>query len=360
MREAPRVAIFGSMTAEQWEAYFDVQAQSCARDGSPLYGSLIARAGKDYANGGIVAELLEGWEGNAIVQAVAMRLMGAVHHLVLAGRAPVLAVHYPSAGGKPVYPEVEDVFIDTVRDHRSFVADRLHVPVQTNEVRRSAALLVGFLEIAAATRLPLRVLEIGASAGLNQLWDRYRYELGRHRWGDAEGELLLTTEWRGAPPALDAPLEVASRHACDLTPHDLSDPESLRHLETFIWADQPERRERFLRAADAVVREGVRIDHSAALPWLEARLSEPADSVTTVLFHSVVWHYIDRDEQRGIEALMERVGEASGSTHPLAWLRMEPPSFEKCELRLRIWPNGEDRLLGTCGPHGQYIHWHEN
>ncbi len=347
----------GSTPADPWRKYFEVQARSCMRDGSPLYGALIGRVGEDHSSGGIVADLLENWEGNPILQAVAMRLMGAVHHLVLAGEAPELARHYPSAGGKPQYPKVEDVFIATLREHRDFIAKRLGLPVQTNEVRRSAALLGGFLSVAAATRLPLRVLEIGASAGLNQLWDRYRYELGPHHWGDPQGEPLLTTDWRGPAPALDAPLSVAARHACDLSPLDLSDTQSRRHLETFIWPDQPERRERFMRAADAVLAAGVQIDRSQALPWLAARLAEPVLKVATVVFHSVVWHYIDPEEQHGIEALMERVGEASDADTPLAWLRMEARSFAACELRLRIWPTGEDRLLATCGSHGQYVEW---
>jgi len=345
------------MTDEQWAEYFDVQAQSCSRDGSPLYGALIARAGRDYASGGVVAELLEGWQGHPILQAVAMRLAGAVHHLVLSGQAPDLARHYPSVGGTPRYPEVEDLFIDTIREHRDEVAERLQMPVQTNEVRRSAALLGGFLAVADSTRLPLRVLEIGASAGLNQLWDRYRYALGPHRWGDPEAEPVLTTDWRGQAPALNAPLRVDSRHACDLSPHDLSDPRAVRHLETFIWPDQPERRDRFLRAAAAVAAAGIRIDRSAAFPWLEARLADRKEGVTTVLFHSVVWHYIDRAEQQAIASSMERAGEASSADAPLGWLRMEPPSFEKCELRLRLWPGGEDRLLANCGSHGQYVEW---
>jgi hypothetical protein len=347
----------GSITADQWRKYFEVQADSCLRDGSPLYGALIRRVGEDHASGGIVADLLDGWQGNPILQAVAMRMMGAVHHLVLAGDAPKLARHYPSAGGTPSYPDVADVFIATLREHREFVAKRLGLPVQTNEVRRSAALLGGFLQVAASTRLPLRVLEIGASAGLNQLWDRYRYALGPHRWGDPQAEPLLTTDWQGPPPALDAPLQVASRHACDLSPLDLSDTESRHHLETFIWPDQPERRERFNRATDAVLAAGVEIDRSAALPWLADRLAQPVVGVATVLFHSVVWHYIDPEEQEGIVALMERVGEASDANTPLAWLRMEPRSFANCELRLRVWPGGEDQLLGTCGSHGQYVKW---
>jgi hypothetical protein len=346
-----------AMSEIDWKAYFDVQASSCIRDGSPLYGALIGRIGEDHAAGGSVAELLEGWQGNPITEAIAMRIVGAMHHLVLTGQAPRLARHYPSTGGTPSYPEVEDLFISTLCEHRTFVEKALHEQVQTNEVRRSAALLGGFLAVSAATGLPLRLLEIGASAGLNQLWDRYGYQLGPHRWGDPEGEPLLTTEWHGAAPDLDAPLRISSRRACDLYPVNLSDASARRRLEAFIWPDQPERRERFLCAADAVVAKGVEVEKSSALPWLEARLAEPAEGEASVLFHSVMWHYMDRAERDGIEALMDRVGAASSGEAPLAWLRMEAWSFETCELRLKLWPTGEDQLLGTCGFHGQYVEW---
>jgi hypothetical protein len=338
-------------------AYFDVQARSCVQMGSPLYGALVERLAEDLEAGGVVAELLQDWQGNPISEGLAMRFLGAVHHLVLSDQLPELAEHYPSTGGTPRYPAVADLFVSALEIHRAFVAKRLKEQVQTNEVRRSAALLGGFLAIASATRRPLRLLEIGASAGLNQLWDRYRYELGPHRWGDPAARPVLQTEWRGEAPALDAPVEIESRHACDLYPVDLSDAESRCRLAAFIWPDQPDRRERFDLAADAVVAAGVRIEQGSALRWLEAELSRPASGVVRVVFHSVMWLYVDAAERAAIKALMSRLGDASGVDTPLAWLRMEGRNFDHCELRLRLWPGGGDELLGTCGFHGQHVDW---
>lgn len=345
------------MDASRWQNYFDVQARGCGRDGSPIYAALVARAGRDHAEGGIVAELLHDWEGNPELQGLAMRLVGAVHHLVLDGRAPSLARHYPSAGGRPSFPDVEEDFLAALREHRAFVAERLQEQLQTNEVRRSAALLGGFLQIAHETRRPLRLLEIGASAGLNQLWDQYRYELGPHGWGPPDATPVLTTDWRGAPPAIDAPVEVVGRAGCDLFPVDLGDTQARRRLESFIWPDQPERRARFLAAAERVANAGVELERSSALPWLEARLAEPAHGVTTILFHSVMWLYLSNEERAGIGALMAQHGEARDSDAPLAWLRMEARDWDVCEVRLRLWPTGEDRLLATCGFHGQHVDW---
>jgi hypothetical protein len=112
-----------------------------------------------------VFALLRGHEGDPEPSALALRLMGAVHRLVLRGDASDLARHYPSAGGSPHEPW--PVFLATLRDHADELRRLLDDPVQTNEPARCGALLGGFLEIARRTHLPLRLLEVGASAGLN-------------------------------------------------------------------------------------------------------------------------------------------------------------------------------------------------
>jgi hypothetical protein len=286
-----------------------------------------------------------------------MRLLGAVHRLVLDGRLPELARHYPSAGGSPRFPEAANAFIEAIEAKRGEVRAALDTQVQTNEVNRSTVLLPGFLEVAQRTRLPLRILEIGASAGLNQLFDRHRYELGPHHWGTAEAPLCLKTQWHGRPPALDAPLRVSERAACDLFPVDIAAPEALSRLESFVWPDQPERLQRLRLAAAAVAAEELTIDCEAALPWLERQLAEDRPGMATVLFHSVVWWYVPRDQQTAIEEQMLERGRAASEDAPLAWLRMEGTSLERCELRLTSWPGGEERLLAECGFHGQFIRW---
>src|SRR5438034_5449361 len=113
---------------------------------------------------------------DARASALALRFMGAVHRLVLEGRAPALARHYPSAGGEAGLEGAWAAFRDTLEQHRDTLRALVTSPVQTNEVGRSAALLGGFLLVARETGLPLRLLELGASAGLNLRWDHYRSE----------------------------------------------------------------------------------------------------------------------------------------------------------------------------------------
>lgn len=332
------------------------QADSCRDYESPLTGAILDAVARDLEDGGISAELLADWAGHPVLDALPMRFLGAVHDLVLAGRAPELCAHFPSVGGRPG-PAAPALFVAALAQHRGWVRARLDTPVQTNEVRRSAALLGGFLAAAHATRRPLALLEIGASGGLNQIFDRYRFELGDHGFGPAESPLRLRTAWTGPPPHLEADLRVATRGGCDIAPIDLEDATARRRLESFVWADQPERLER-LRTAIGMARElGVEIERAPAGDWLDARLALPQAGVTRVVFHSVVWWYLPEHERRRVTEIIEAAGARASQDAPLAWLRMEGTALDFADLRLRLWPGAQDILLGRTRYHGQEVQW---
>ena len=333
------------------------QAASCHHDGSPLNAALLELALRDFENGGVTARLLADWEGHPMLSAMSMRLLGALHGLVLAGQAPLLATHYPSAGGRPDEATLERGLLDALEAHRDTIRARLDEQVQTNEVRRSVALLGGFLHVAAATGLAIALHEIGASAGLNQHFDRYRYALGSHRFGDADAELTLETDWSGQPPALDATLEIAERGGCDLAPIDLEDAASRARLESFIWGDQPERLERLRTAIAVARRHGTHVERSRALPWLESRLPGRTPGRAHVVFHSTVWWYLPESERAAVTELMEATGAAATAERPLAWLRMEGNNLDWADVRVRLWPGGDDVRLGRTRYHGQAVEW---
>jgi hypothetical protein len=91
--------------------------------------------------------------------------------------------------------------------------------------------------------------------------------------------------------------------------------------------------------------------------WLARELAAPAPGVTTVVFHSVMWMYVPADERERIGRLLEEAGARATPAAPLGWLRMEGVDFERCEIRLRVWPGGEERLLGHCHYHGAWVEW---
>jgi hypothetical protein len=325
----------------------------------------MEQASKDVERGGPTAALLAPWAASTtralFTDAIPVRLLGALHDCALSGEAPMLARAYPAKGREgnadAAWSQARWLVEDRPERLSAFMA---HEP-QTNEVRRSACLIGGFLAIAAQTNLPLRCFEVGASAGLNQLWDRYRYELGTVAvWGDPAAAVVIDTDWRGPPPAIDADVTVVERAACDRKPVDLADPVARRRLRAYTWADQIDRLAR-LEAAMALARaECITVDNADAVAWTAAR-ADPRAGATTVLYHSVFWQYMPVESQAALTATIEKHGAAASADAPYAWLRMEPPpdNLASMELRLTLWPPGEERLLAHVHPHGAQVDWAE-
>jgi hypothetical protein len=236
------------------------------------------------------------------------------------------------------------------------LGDLIQRPIQTNEVGRTGALIGGFLRVARRTGLPLRLLEIGASAGLNLRWDRYRYELGDARWGDPASPAVVRPVLESEPPPLVGAVEVAERRGCDRRPNDPTGEEGRLTLLSYCWPDQTARVELLRAALDIAAEVPVAVDEASAGDWLEARLAEPAEGAATVVFHSIFWGYVPRPEQERIEATLRARGEEATPDAPLAWLRMEPGG-EQTEVRLRTWPGGDERVLAEAGYHGTPLRW---
>jgi hypothetical protein len=365
-----RCGLVNGMLADGTLEAFRLQGEFCAKMGSPFYGDLLARAADDIERAGPVARVLDGWTGNPIPDALVLRLMGAVHRLVLDGGAPELARYYPSAGGTPQWPAAWEAFARIVDTHADELRPALARHVQTNEVRRSMALLGGFLTVARTQSLPLRLLEIGCSAGLNLCWDRYRYEVvpidaaeasvaARPLWGDADSPVTIRTGWDGPLDVFGARATVAERGGCDIAPIDVTDSAHVRTLESFVWADQLERL-RQLRAAVAVARRAPpAIARRRAADWLAEQLAAPRAGIATVVFHSIMWWYLSEEERELVTAHITAAGSRADANAPLAWLRFELRGVQDPEIRLTQWPGGAEVVLGRADPHGRYVHWYD-
>ncbi|MGD9736853.1 MAG: DUF2332 domain-containing protein [Solirubrobacterales bacterium] len=322
------------------------QAEACRRLGSPLYAELLAPAADDVEAGGATWEVLRGQRQEPTFSSLPLRLTGAVNRLVLAGEEAEAFAGW-------------EAFREVLARRRDELRELVDLPVQTNEVGRSCALLFGFQAVAGRWELPLRTLELGASAGLNSNWDRYRYEAADFACGPADSPLRLS-DWRLCFPmgnfcANDAEaVEVASREACDAAPVDASTEEGRRTLLAYVWADQRRRVERLTAALEVAAAHPVRVDEAPAAAWAAERLAEPAEGVATVVFHSVLLWYLPEDERAALLATIATAGERASAVAPLAWLRLEGPG-ELAELRLTTWPGGEERLLGRAGYHGDPV-----
>jgi hypothetical protein len=265
------------------------QAAACERLGSPLYAELLAQAADELVEGEIVWTVLRGHEEDPADSALALRLMGAVHRLVLRGEAPELATHYPSTGGSRRDPG--PAFRSVLERHPAELSTLVENPVQTNEPGRCAALLGGFLEVARHTGLPLRLLEVGASAGLNLRFDRYRYELGESKWGPSDSPVRLYARVSGRPPPGQL-AQVVSREGCDAHPLDPAAEEDRLTLASYVWADQPERLSRLRAACGLAAETPARVQVATAANWIEERLLEESPGAATVAFHSIVLQYL--------------------------------------------------------------------
>jgi hypothetical protein len=274
----------------------------------------------------------------------------------LAESAPALLPCYPPSAATT--EQLRSVVLDAVREHQSAIRAFLSSPPQTNEVGRSGVLVGGFLQIAKETALPLRLLEIGASAGLNAIWDRYHYHIGAVGWGDPQSPVRISPSWEGPSPPIDAPIRVIERLACDIAPVDLENPAQRLRLRAYVWADQRERLSRLESAIDLARAHAPRVERADAADWVRTKLREPAASSATVLYHSIMWQYLSSETQADIRASLEGAGDRATRAAPLAWLRFEPlDSVSRPELRMTLWPGARDVRLAVAHPHGSSVQW---
>jgi hypothetical protein len=284
-----------------------------------------------------------------------LRVLGGLHFIVLSGRSLGLAACYADGDGQGLGAAL----VGAVREHFNLLATFMTSPPQTNEVRRALCLFGGFLKVAEETGLPLRCLELGASAGLNQNWDRFFYDLGAlGAWGDPASPVKLSGAWTGAAPPLAVKAIVAERAACDQNPIEVREEGAALRLLAYIWPDQADRLER-ARAAIALAREvGVALEKADAADWV-VRHAHPKTGLATVVYHSIFMQYPPKETRDLIIEAIHEGGRAATADAPFAWLRMEPGVEASLvnEVWLTSWPGGEDRLLAYVHSHGASVDW---
>jgi hypothetical protein len=346
---------------QEWTAYIlALQAPACRILGSELYAQLLEAAATDVRSGGPAWAVLEPHATRDSGAALGLRFMAAVHRVVLERRAPELALYFSSVGGTAgpdgAWPVLRRVLVE--QHHR--LQELAARPCQTNEVGRCAALIGGFLLAARESGLPLRLLEIGASAGLNLRWDRYRYADvdGEAAWGDPDSPVQLTGHWEVPDDLTRQEVFVAGRAGCDPRPIDARTDEGRMGLTASVWGDQPQRFARLAGALEVAADLPVDVAEEPAVTWLPAQLATPAPGTATVVYHSVVMQYMNPKERERVVALLHDTGATATAGAPLYWLRMEPERpLRAMSVRLTAWPGGDDRLIATAGAHGNPLRW---
>lgn len=324
--------------------------------GSPLYHELALRAAEDEELLALAAEAAAG-------QPPANMLLGAAHYLLLGGLDHPAAAYYPTRGGAgQPGPAAFAAFRDLCLGRRDEVAELLRRRrTQTNETRRCAYLLPAFATAAQmGGGAPLALIEVGPSAGLNMLWDRYGYSYGDGRvYGEAGSPVQIATELRGRvrPPLPDRPPEVAWRVGVELSPVDLGDPDAVRWLEALIWPENVARVER-LRAAAALARAArPRIVAGDALELLPELIAEAPAGATLCVYHTHVTYQLSPELRGRLDELLGR----EGRRRRLLRLSCEGFGAEHPRLTLSRYEGGAavERLLAVTSGHADWIEWLE-
>lgn len=339
-------------------AAFANQVAYCTASGATITARIVAgvQALIERGEGGTLLDAVRGWVGAPLADALPLRVAGGLHALHLSGAEPALAGIYAGRSG------LDDAAIlaFAIHAHEAALLPWLDGPPQTNEAGRSAN-FVGAMLWLADKGLPPRFecLEIGSSAGINLMLDRYHYDLGGVQIGPEPGAIRFEPEWQGNPPP-ERDIAIVSARGCDVAPVDLTDPAQALRLKAYIW---PEHTVRFARL-EAAIAEAARAAPDLvamnAADFVEAELARPQQPGTTrMLMHSIVWQYVPANQQARVTAAMEAAGARATADTPLAWVSLEANRvLHVHEMTVRFWPGGAEPVLVTrAHPHGAWIGW---
>ena len=336
---------------------FANQVAYCEANGAPITAricaALLAAVASDQP--GTLLDRVRNWQGAPLADALPLRLAGGIHALQLSGTAPQLA---------PIYRgEVADdtaIIADVIRQFEAQLLPWLDGPPQTNEAGRSSNFVAAMLWLAERGLPPaFDCLEIGSSAGINLMIDRYAYDLAAVLVGPEDAAMRFSPHWMGPPPPARK-ISFASLKGCDVAPVDLTDPAQALRLKAYIWPEHAIRFERMEAAIAAATARPPNLVRANAADFVEAELARPQPrGVTRVLMHSIVWQYVPEAQQSRVTQAMEAAGARATAEAPLAWIALEANrTVHRHELRLRYWPGGEGKtLLARAHAHGAEIEW---
>ncbi len=364
-------------------------------DGIEASRAILAHLGKhDFpSRSPLYAAIAQGMVGDDEVLAVAagaglppqelppLRMLAAVRFLLIADPAEPLAAHHADLSEAPLPPDgAYPVFRDFVLRHREEIAGLVAGrAIQTNEVQRCACYMPAVALAQAALGGELGLVDVGASAGLGLLLDRYAYDYGTAGTvGPAGAPVRLRCEAGGGqpPPLRDAPPRVRHRVGLDRSPVDLRDPDAVRWLRAAVWPGQGNRVEVLLNAAAAAAADPPEILTGDAVRDLPRVLDSIPEELGLCVTTSVTLGYLGDRRADFSDALEEY-----GRRRPLAWVafdtvlgidRMDKAPGWVGELRqsgrvdcalvrltLLTARGRSDRWLARGGYHGEWIEWME-
>lgn len=306
-----------------------------------------------------LARRIREWPGLSLEDAMPLRVAAGLHWLCLTGADLRLEPVY--IGALTDQTTIDELVAAIAVDWDAKLVLWLDSPPQTNEAGRSASFMAALLWLSGRLGPRFEMNEIGASAGVNTMIERYSYDLGGVAVGPRSSPMRIKPEWRGPPPPAGQ-VEIVAIRGCDVAPVDLSDPAEALRLKAYVWPDAIERMGRIEAAARLAAEKPPVLERKDAGTFVEERLEVPQEpGVTRVLYHSVMWQYLPETTRRSITAAMEQAGARATADKPLAWVRLETNRATfRHELTVRYWPGGaEPVMLAEAHPHGAWVDWVE-
>ncbi|MEA2574796.1 MAG: hypothetical protein QOH93_2094 [Chloroflexia bacterium] len=336
---------FRRIAKEQFEGY------------SPLYERLALGVAEDTE----VLEVVSGaGQGKPVVT---LLFFGSVHYLLLKGAEHPLAAYYPSVVDYDREPREGDpysAFHDFVLQNRGDIERLVQTRnVQTNEVQRCACLLPVFaLLYKEVLKRPLALVEVGSSAGLHLLWDRYGYNYGEDlQFGDANSPVQLKCELRGKfrPPMPDPFPKIGYRVGIDLNPIDVRDPDQVLWLRAMIWPEHQERAELLERAIAVARKDLPTLMKGDVFDLLPQAVRNAPRGTAICIYHSYTIMQLPKEAR---DRLTSMIGELSIDL-PIYRISQEWPGGEAAQVNLMRYAGNTyvEQHLADCHPHGLWLEW---
>ncbi len=335
--------------------YWTFFTEDAERTGSLLYSRLASGIGGDDELRAIAAKSRRG-------QPQANMILAAVHFLLLRGADDPLRRFYPSVGG--TIPAADEnpfpAFRTFVLKHRAEIETLIAARVtNTNEVGRSALLHPGFRVAAESAAAPLSLIEIGPSAGLNLIWDRYGVRYHRDNATVAvinkDASLVIDCELRGeaVPPGGPTPA-IGGRVGLELNPVDLGNADDRDWLRALIWPDQMARLNRLDRAIALFAQGRPEIRAGDALALLPDALAAVPPDRAPVVYHTIAVYQFSREMKEALENILI----VAGLRRPVWRLSFEYDG-SRYVLSLTQYRDGarQTKTWANCHPHGTWLEW---
>ena len=331
--------------------FADVEAKELA---SPLYKEFALGVAKD-------GDLLDISLHTKTHQPAPNMLFAAAQYLLLTGVEHRLSAHYPiMSGQKPSHQSAFADFRDFCLRHKDAVVELISTRrTQTNVVNRCTCLLPVFSHVSEESGLPLALIDVGASAGLNLNFDRYSYTYKYDRkeqmnWGMAGSRIHLEAEIKGCNtfPPLAPTIPVASRDGIDLDPVDLDDSDQLLWLRALIWPEHVERHQQLMDAANEFMQSDIHLHAGDAADVLPGLISTITNEHALVVYSTIALYQFPRENLRRVKhALIE-----TSKNRPVWQIALEGTDPTLSITRYRDGA-GHTKILADASPHGWWMTW---